>query len=77
MSRDLKDEDAVVSGVDELACGRAAKRKPTQHKWPRVKGKLLLMILALLANEVDGIEVFKPALRDADERCTKTQAVSD
>ncbi len=42
-----------------------------------MKGKLLLMVLALSANEVDAIELLKPALRDANERCTKAQAVSD
>ena len=69
MSSDFKDEDAVVSGVDELVCGRPAKRKSAEHKWPRVKGNLLLMILALLANEMDAIELLEPALRDAYARC--------
>ncbi len=42
-----------------------------------MKGELLLMILALPANEVDAVKLLKPALRGADARCTKAQAVSD
>ena len=57
MSGDLKNQFSVAPGVDELVWGRPAKRKSAQHKWPRVKGDLLLIILPLLADEVDAIEV--------------------
>ena len=57
MSGDLKDQHSVAPSVDELVCGRPAKRKSAQHKRPRVKGNLLLMILPLLTDEVDAIEV--------------------
>ncbi len=77
MRGDLKDEDAVASRVDELVCWRPAKRKSAEYKWPRMKGNLLLMILPLVADEVNAVEVFKAVLRDADVRCIKAKAVSD
>jgi NAD+--asparagine ADP-ribosyltransferase len=42
-----------------------------------VKGKLLLVIFPLLADKMDCIQLSKSLLRDADERCIETQAVSD
>jgi len=45
---------------------RAAERQAAEHKWPRMEGEFLFPVFALLAGEVDGIELPEPALRHRD-----------
>jgi len=49
----------------------SAERQATEHKWPRVKGEFLFALVALLAGELDGIELPEPAFRhrDGGKRC--------
>lgn len=64
VGRDLKDEGAVVSGIDELVCGRPTQWKSAQNKGPGVVRYLLRATVALLAHELDRFELLEAAFGD-------------
>ena len=50
MPRDLEEELAVASRVEQLTFGRPAKWKPTKDEWARVEGQVLGSLLPLACN---------------------------
>ena len=74
VGRDFQEEAAVVASVGQLFLRRAAKRDPAEHKRPRVVSEFLLARVPLVTNELNSLQVFQSALRDADRRLTQTEA---
>jgi hypothetical protein len=52
--------------MGQLTRLRAAERQATEDKRPRMEGKFLFPMVALLAGELDGIELPEPAFRHRD-----------
>ena len=63
MPRDLEEELAVPSRVEQVTLRRPAKRKPTKDEGPGVEGQVLGSFLPLLSDEPNGFELFEAALR--------------
>ena len=64
--RDLQKELSVPSCMGQLTGLGAAERQATKNKRPRMEGEFLFPLGALLAGELDGIELPEPALRHRD-----------
>ena len=64
--RDLQKELSVPSCMGQLTRLGAAERQATEDKRPRMEGEFLFPVVALLAGELDGIELTKPAFRHRD-----------
>ena len=64
MLRDLEEELAVASRVEQLTFGRPAKWKPTKDERPGVEGQVLGSFLPLLSDEPNGFELLEAALSD-------------
>ena len=64
MPRDLEEELAVASRVEQLTFGRPAKWKPTKDERPGVEGQVLGSFLPLLADEANGFEERERACGD-------------
>lgn len=69
--RDLQKELSVPSRMGQLTGLRAAERQATEYKRPCMEGEFLFALVALLAGELDGIELPKPAFRYRDSRKTR------
>ena len=65
MGRDLKNQAAVASRVDELVSWRPPQRKSAEDERPSVVGHLLAAIVSLLAHKLYGFNSLKPPFRDA------------
>jgi hypothetical protein len=68
MSEDLKEELPIGSRVKQRVSGRAAERESAEHKGAGVKRELLLAAFALFPDELDGFDLFQPALADSEAR---------
>ena len=66
MSGDLKEQPTVAPRVHRLSGRRTAKRDTAKDKRPGVVSELLFILIPLLADELDGFQVFKPALGNSD-----------
>ena len=66
MSGNLEKELPVPSGMGQLAGLRAAERQAAEDKRPRMEGEFLLSGVALIAGELDGIELPESPLRYPD-----------
>ena len=64
--RDLQKELSVPSCMGQLTRLGAAERQAAEDKRPRMEGEFLFALVALLAGELDGIELPKPAFRYRD-----------
>ena len=64
--RDLQKELSVPSCMGQLTRLGAAEWQATEDKRPRMEGKFLFPVVALLAGELDGVELPKPAFRHRD-----------
>jgi len=64
MPRDLEEELAVASRVEQLTFRRPAKWKPTEDERPGVEGQVLGSFLPLLADEPNSFELLEAALSD-------------
>jgi hypothetical protein len=64
MPRDLEEELAVASGVEQLTRRRPAKWKPTKDERPGVEGQVLGSFLSLLSDELNGFELLEAVLSD-------------
>ena len=64
MLRDLEEELAVASRVEQLTLRRPAKWKPTKDERPGVEGQVLDSFLPLLSDEPNGLELLEAALSD-------------
>jgi hypothetical protein len=64
MPRDLEEELAVASGVEQLTFGQPAKGKPTKDERPGVEGQVLGSFLPLLSDEPNSFELLEAALSD-------------
>jgi len=64
--RDLQKKLSVPSCMGQLARLGAAERQAAEDKRPRMEGEFLFPMVALLAGELDGIELTKPAFRHRD-----------
>jgi hypothetical protein len=53
VSNHIEDESAILSCVLQAAVSRPADRQPAQDEWPRIEGKFLATLLALIANQLD------------------------
>ncbi|MGH9397407.1 MAG: hypothetical protein ACRD18_11230 [Terriglobia bacterium] len=60
---------SVVPSVRELVSRRAAQWNTAEDKGSSVKGKLGSTVLALLADQADGVKSFKISLGDGDAGC--------
>ncbi len=56
--------------MSQLTRLRAAERQAAEDKWPRMEGEFLFPLVALLAGELDGIELPKPTFRHRNGRKT-------
>jgi hypothetical protein len=63
MAKHLKEEFSVSSCVGQLTRLGAAERQSAEDKRPRMEGEFLFPLVALLAGELDGIELPEPAFR--------------
>ena len=68
MGCDFQEETAIASGEGKLVAGWTAQWDAAENELPGVEGEVLLANLSLLADEVDGFQVFQPALRETDGR---------
>ena len=66
MRRNLQKELSVSSRVGQLTGLRAAERQATEDKRPGMEGEFLFALVALLAGELDGIELPDSPLRYPD-----------
>ena len=66
MRRDLQKKLSVPSCMGQLTRLGAAERQAAEDKRPRMEGEFLFALVALLAGELDGIELPKPAFRCRD-----------
>ena len=66
MRRDLQKELSVPSCMGQLTRLGAAERQATEDKRPRMEGEFLFPMVALLAGELDGIELPESPLRYPD-----------
>jgi len=66
MSRDFKREAAVTPSVNELAAGRPPQRNAAENEGPGIKAQVLSAELALLADEMDGLEFLESPLAEAN-----------
>jgi len=64
--RNLQKELSVPSRMGQLTGWWAAERQATEDKRPRMEGELLFALVALLAGELDVIELPEPAFRHRD-----------
>jgi hypothetical protein len=64
--RNLQKELSVPSCMGQLTGLGAAERQAAEDKRPRMEGEFLFPMVALLAGELDGIELTKPAFRHRD-----------
>ena len=62
----LEKELSVLPCMGQLTKLRAAERQATEDKRPRVEGELLFAMVALLAGELNGIELPESPLRYPD-----------
>jgi hypothetical protein len=65
---DLQKEPAVASGVDRLTVRGTAKRDTAKDKGSGMVSEFLMILIPLLSDELDGLQVFEPALGDSDGR---------
>jgi hypothetical protein len=65
---DFEEEVPIAASVGKSFLRRAAKRNPTKHKGPGVVSEFLLARLALLADELNNLQMLQSALRDTDRR---------
>jgi hypothetical protein len=63
---DFQEEVTIVARVSELLLRRAAKRNSAKDQRPRVVSEFLLARVALLADELNSLQVFQRALGDSD-----------
>jgi hypothetical protein len=68
MTENLKEEPSIASRVKQLVSRRPAERESAEHKGSSVKSELLLAAFALFPDELDGFDLFQPALADAEGR---------
>jgi len=61
--RDLQKKLSISSCMGQLTRLGAAERQAAEDKRPRVEGEFLFALVALLAGELDGIELPKSAFR--------------
>ena len=66
MCRDFQEKVAVAPSVDELVFGWLAQREATQYEGPGIVTDLLPATLSLVADELNGLELFEPPLGDSD-----------
>ena len=64
--RDLQKKLSVPSCMRQLTRLGAAERQAAEHKRPCMEGEFLFALVALLAGELDGIELPEPAFRYRD-----------
>jgi hypothetical protein len=55
--RDLEEELAVLSCVQQLPFGRSANWQTRGHEGPGVEGQILSLLLALLSDKLDSFEL--------------------
>jgi len=65
---DSQEETPIVASVGKLLLRRAAERDPAEHKRPRVVSEFLLASIPLVTDQLNSLQVFQCALRDADRR---------
>ncbi len=66
MGRDFQEEIAVAPSVDELVFGRLAQREAAHYEGAGIVTDLLVAILSLAPDELNGLELFEATLRDRD-----------
>jgi hypothetical protein len=66
VSSDFEREPAVTPSVNELAAGRPAQGNAAENERPGIKAQVLSAELALLANEMDGLEFLESPLGEAN-----------
>ena len=66
MPGDFKEELSVAASVGQLTFGRRAKWKAAKEERPGVVSEFLLVMITLLSDELDDLQVFKPAFGEAD-----------
>ena len=64
--RDLQKEPSVPSCMGQLTRLGSAERQATEDKRPRMESEFLFPMVALLAGELDGVELPEPAFRHRD-----------
>ena len=64
MSRDFEREAPVVPSVNELAARRPAQGNAAEDEGSGIEAQILPAERALLANEVDGFELFEATAAD-------------
>ena len=64
----MEKELTAMPGVSELVARWSTQRNAAEDKGSRIIGEVLLSILALLADEYDGFELFESVLGDANGR---------
>ena len=68
MADDIEKELTAMPGVSELVARWSTQRIAAEDKGSRIIGEVLLSILALLADEYNGFELFESVLGDANGR---------
>lgn len=68
MGNDMKEEFAVAPTMNELGGWRLTQRETAEDERSCMKGKFLFAIVALLADELNGIELFQPPFGDTKGR---------
>ncbi len=68
MSHDRQGEAAIPPSIHKLAAVRTAKREAAQDEWPGIERQVLLSLRSLLADKVDRLYRFEPALGQAEGR---------
>jgi hypothetical protein len=63
MRRNPQKELSVPSCMGQLTRLRAAERQTAENKRPRMESEFLFALVPLIAGELDGVELPKPALR--------------
>ncbi len=66
MSRDFEREAAFAASVDELVCRRLAQGQAAKDERSGVISEVLLVLLTLLADHLDGLEFLESLLRDSN-----------
>ncbi len=66
MTDDMEKEFSAMPGVSQLSTGCLTQRDSAENEGPRIIGKFLLPDFTLVSNELDGIELFHAARRDAN-----------
>jgi len=66
VSSDFEREPAVTPSVNELAAGRPPQRNAAENEGPGIKAQVLSAELALLADEMDGLEFLESPLAEAN-----------